>query len=203
MKNPIAKRQLCLYTYISKSIYCKQLLLSSRDSETTFQFNPVPQVEIHVLVGWLLDNSCILFHRIAQLTIKVTFSYPELTKQCQQTWKNTKSLWYLMKKYFKNDNWTTQWDEWEPECVPELFFRGHTSSAMLHLLQFSAVKSENSTHRGTGHVHAGSALVHQRLSPWPLKKPVSHGWLPAKAAKLTSTVSKDGYAKDYADMWSI
>lgn len=134
MKKLLVKRQLCLYTYFSKSIYCEKLLLSSRDSERTFQFNQVPQVEINALAGSLLDNNCILLHRIAQLTNKETFSYPELTKQRQQTWKNTKALWYWMKKYLKNYKWTTQWDEQEVSYTRVIFQRPPRGSAMLHLL---------------------------------------------------------------------
>lgn len=194
MEKLLVKRQLCLYTYFSKSIYCEKLLLSSRDSERIFQFNQVPWVEINVLAGSLLDNNCILLHRIAQLTNKETFSHPKLTKQCQQTWKNTKALWYWMKKYFKNYKWTTQWDEQEVSYTRVIFQRAPRGPAMLHLLHshspvFCTIKSENSIHTGTGHAHAGSALVHQKLSPWPLKK------LPAKGAKLASTVSKDVLAK--------
>lgn len=41
-KAKVAKKQLCLYTYISKSVNCEQLFLSSRDSERIFQFNLIP-----------------------------------------------------------------------------------------------------------------------------------------------------------------
>lgn len=63
----------------------------------------------------------------------------------------------------------------------------HAAFTAVHIHQFSTVKSENSTNTGTGHAHA---LLHQRLSPWPLK-------LPATGSKLTSAVSKDVPAKDY------
>lgn len=113
-----------------------------------------------------------------------------------------------MKKYFKIT--TEQFSEMNKifHMYQGCFSEGpcwlsHAAFTAAHIHQSGTVTSENSIHTGTGHAHAGYALVHEKLSPWPLKKPVSNGWLPAKGAKLTSTVSKDMPAKDYTDMWSI
>lgn len=67
------------YTYVSKPIKHRQLLLSSWEFGGTFRFNLVPQVENNVLAGWLLDSNCIYIlalARIAPLTSKMTFLYP-------------------------------------------------------------------------------------------------------------------------------
>lgn len=75
-----------------------------------------------------------------------------------------------MKKYFKIT--TEQFSEMNKifHMYQGCFSEGpcwlsHAAFTAAHMHQSGTVTSENSIHTGTGHAHAGYALVHEKLSP--------------------------------------